>query len=225
MKGFIESEALWSSFHGNAEAMQKAIDKGDLKVDNGMYYWHRNIHEHIKGGKDNIKFGGGEPHAMTLQDKEKMMELLDYAPWVEWGATPNNIPVADMKKVVKPNSDAMNRAHECMDASKAVCIQVQNFFKQLQKEGILTSPEAGSIPSIMKIAMQAAKDMENGHLQTLAELIYDSDGTNKATVKDVKEMLTAAARDLTPLQQKLQEAKALVQKFNAAEKKKSQSTG
>ena len=62
---------------------------------NGLYYWHRDIHEHISGGKDGIKFGGGD---MTMQDKDKMMELLDFAPWVEWGATPNNIPLADMKK-------------------------------------------------------------------------------------------------------------------------------
>ena len=67
--------------------------KGDLKEKNGMYYWQRDIHEHITGGKDTMQFGTGEPHAMTEEEKEKMMELLDYAPWATWGATPNNIPV------------------------------------------------------------------------------------------------------------------------------------
>jgi hypothetical protein len=217
MKGLTESEALWTSFHGNEDAMQKAIAKKDLKEMNGMYYWHRDIHEHITGGKDQIKFGGGEPRAMTLEDKEKMMELLDDAPWAKWGTT--NIPVAELKHVVKANSDAMHRAQECLDASKAVCIAVQNFFKQIQKEGILTSPEAGSIPSIMKTAVKAANEMEKDHMQPMAALIYDTDGTNKATVKDVKEMLNSAAKALTPLSQHLQEAKALVQKFKNKEKK------
>ena len=212
MKGLTESEALWTSFHGNEDAMQKAIAKGDLKEMNGMYYWHRDIHEHITGGKDNIKFGG-EPHAMTFEDKEKMYELLDYAPWAKWSTTQNSTPVAELKNVVKPGSDAMHKAQECLDASKAVCISVQNFYKQIQKEGILASPEAGSIPSIMSSAMKAVKQMEMDHMQTMAELIYDPDGTKKVTVKDVKELLSSAAKALTPLQQYLVEAKALVQKF------------
>ena len=160
-----------------------------------------------------MQFGGGEPHAMTLQDKEKMMELLDYAPWAKWGTTPNDVPVADLKKAVKPDSDAMERAQECLDASKAVCINVQTFSKNIQKECIMTNPKAGSIPSIMNNAMKAAKDMEKDHMQTMAELIYDPDGTKKVTVKDVKELLSSAAKALTPLQQYLVEAKALVQKF------------
>ena len=94
MKGFTKSEVLWCSFHGNEAAMQQAIDKGDLKVVNGMYYWHRDIHEHITGGKDNFKF---EPQAMTREDKGKMLELLDYAPWAQWGTTQINIPVAELK--------------------------------------------------------------------------------------------------------------------------------
>ena len=115
----------------------------------------------------------------------------------------------------------MHKAQECLDASKAVCIAVQNFFQQFQKEGILTNPEAGSIPSIMKTALNAAKEMEKDHMQPIAALIYDTDGTNKATVKDVKETLNSAAKALTPLQQHLQEAKALVQKFKNKEKKDS----
>ena len=220
MKGLTESEVLYSSFHGNEDAMHKAITKGDLKFMNGMYYWHRDIHEHITGGKDKLKFGGGEPHAMTLEDKEKMIELLDYAPWAKWGVAPNNIPVPDLKKVVKPNHDAMHKAQECLDACKAVCISVQSYYKQIQSEGILTSAEAGSIPSIMKTAIKAASAMDKDHMQPIASVIYDPDGTNKATVKDVKEMLHSAAKALSPLQQYLLETKALVQKFNAAAKAK-----
>ena len=220
MKGLTESEVLWNSFQGNEDAMQKAIQKGDLKVINGMYYWHRDIHEHITGGKDKFNFKT-DPHQPTLEDKEKMMELLDYAPWAKWGTGNNNVPVAELKHVVKPNSDAMHKVQECLDASKAVCISVKNFFKQLQGEGILKSPEAGSIPSIMKIAVETANQLEKDHMQPMAALIYDTDGTNKATVKDVKEMLNAAAKALTPLQQYLVEAKALVQKFKSKDNKKS----
>ena len=150
---------------------------------------------------------------MSLEDKEKMMELLGYAPWAEWSTTQNSTPVAELKNVVKPGSDAMQKAQECLDASKAVCTSVQNFYTQIQKDGILASPEAGSIPSIMSSAMKAVRQMEKDHMQAMAELIYDPDGTKKVTVKDVKEMLNAAAKALTPLQQYLVEAKALVQKF------------
>ena len=97
-----------------------------------------------------------------------------------------------------------------------MCISVQNVFKQLQSEGTLTSPEAGSIPSSMKTAMKAAIEMENDHMQPMATLIDTvtaNDVTHTVTVQDVKEMLNSAAKALTLLQQYLQEAKALVQKF------------
>ena len=39
MKGVSESEMLWKIFPGNEAAMQKAIDQGDIQVQNhGMYY-------------------------------------------------------------------------------------------------------------------------------------------------------------------------------------------
>ena len=57
-------------------------------------------------------------------------------------------------------------------------------------------------------------------MQPMAALIYDIDGTNKVTVKDVKEMLNSAAKALTPLQQYMHEAKALVQKFKNKDKEK-----
>ena len=130
-----------------------------------------------------MQFGSGGPHVMTDEDKEQMMGLLDYAPWAQWGATPHNVPVAEMKKAVKPNSDAMHTVQECLDASKAVCISVQNLLKQAQQEGTLTSPHAGSLPSIMKTAMEALDGMEKGHMQPLATSIYDMDGNNTVTVK------------------------------------------
>jgi hypothetical protein len=216
MKGLTKSEALWSSFQGNKDAMQEAIDEGDLKLKDGMYYWRRDIHEHITGGKDTIAFGSGE---MTNADKEKMIELLDFAPWAKWGAEKTNLQVTDLKKVVKPESDAMHRAQECVDASKAVCISVQNFFKQIQEEGILAHPKAGSIPSIMKAAIKASKQMQADHIQPISDLIYDTEGTNKVTVKDLKEKILSAARDLTPLKQYFQESKALVQKFKNEKQK------
>ena len=150
---------------------------------------------------------------MPQQDMQRFMELLNFAPWAEWSATPNNIPNAELKNAATPDSDAMKKAQECLDASKAVCTSVQNFYTQIQKEGILASPEAGSIPSIMSSAMKAVKQMEKDRIETMAELIYDPDGTKKVTLKDAKELLTSAAKALTPLQQYLVEAKALVQKF------------
>ena len=155
-----------------------------------------------------------------MEDRDKMMELLDYAPWAQWGATPNNVPVSELRNVARPDSDAMHRLQECMDASKAVCMNVQNMYKELQKEGILASPEAGSIPSIMKTALNAAKQMDKDHIQPLAELIYDPDGTNKVTVKEAKERLHAAAQVAASLKQYLLESKALVQKFKIKMKAK-----
>ena len=81
MKGVSESEMLWKSFQGNDEAMQKAIDKGDIQVKHGKFYWTRDIHEHITGGKDSWKCGGGEPEHMSQQDMQRFMELLNFAPW------------------------------------------------------------------------------------------------------------------------------------------------
>ena len=220
MKGLTESEVLHKDFHGNVAAMETSLEKGDLKLVKGMYYWHREIHEHTKGGSFTMTFGGGEPQAMTLDDKDKMMELLDYAPWANWVATQENVPEHELKKVVKPDSDPMHKAQECLDACKAVCFSTQGLFKQLQKEGVLTSPEAGSIPSMMKKAINAATQMEKDHMQPIAELIYDTDGTNNITVKSMRNQLYSAAQALTLLKQHLDESKALVQKFKAKDKKK-----
>ena len=163
---------------------------------------------------------GGEPHAMTMEDNDKILELLEYAPWAIWGTTANNVPVVELKNVAKPDSHAMHKAQECLAGIKQVCINVQSFFKELKREGILTRSGTGSIPSIMKTAMKAATEMEKDHMTPIAALIYDTEGTNKASVKDVKEMIRDAARDLAKLQQYLQEAKALVQQYRREEAKK-----
>ena len=87
LKGLTESEVLWCSFQGNADAMQTAIDKGDLKEHNCFFYWHSDIHEHTRGGTDRIKFGA---QSMTIEDKDKVLESLDFASWAAWGTTSSN---------------------------------------------------------------------------------------------------------------------------------------
>ena len=77
MKGMSDSEMLWGSFHGNEDAMQKAIAKGDLQVINGMYYWHRNMHEHItKHPKD-------ASYPETCHKRKKKQATTTQAPYME----------------------------------------------------------------------------------------------------------------------------------------------
>ena len=86
-------------------------------------------------------------------------------------------------------------------------------------EGILRMQDTGSIPAIMSTAMKKVKEMETEHMQPIAELCYDPDGLCSASVKDVKDMLSAAAKTLLDLTQYMGEAKALVNKYKAAHKK------
>ena len=223
MKGLTYSEVLWNSFQGNEKAMEKAMEKEDLKLLNGMYYWKRDIHEHITGGKDSFKIGKKDPSAMTIEDRDKMLELMDYAPWVQFGVTANSVPVSELRNTCKPDSDALNRLQEGMDGCKTVCTNVQGMYQGLQKDGTLDHPEAGSIPSIMKAAIKAAKDLENEHMHPMSALILDvTDGTKNVTVKDAKQTCFQAAMALTPLRTNLNEAKVLVAKFKMALKKKEQ---
>ena len=157
---------------------------------------------------------------MSQQDMHRFMELLNFAPWAEWGTTPDNIPKAELKNAATPGSDAMKKAQECLDASKAVCISMQNFYKQVQTEGILGMPGVGSIPAIMSNAMNKVKEMEQEHVQPLADVIYDTDGTCSVSVQDVKAMLCAAAKTLQALTQYMNESKALVCKFKSSMKDK-----
>ena len=101
---------------------------------------------------------------------------------------------------------------------------MQNFYKQVQQEGILKQPNAGSIPAIMSTAIKKVKDLETDHMQPLAEVIYDPEGTTTATVKDVKDMLGAAAKTLMSLTQYRDEAKALVAKYKSGQIKKDQTS-
>ena len=71
---------------------------------------------------------------------------------------------------------------------------MQNFCKAVQTEGILASRDAGSIPAIMSTAMNKAKEMEKEHIQPISDVVYDTDGNCQASVKDVKDMLGAAAK-------------------------------
>ena len=81
--------------------------------------------------------------------------------------------------------------------------------------------DAGSIPDIMSKAMKKVKEMETEHQQPIAEVIYDLDGTCSVSVKQVKDMLSAAAKTLQTLTRYMNEAKALVSKYKSASNKKS----
>jgi hypothetical protein len=216
LKGMSESEMLWKSFQGNEVAMQSAIDKGHIQVQNDMYIWQREIHEHISGGTDSYSSG---PQQMTQQDMQKLLELLHYAPWVDW-ALVQNVPSIQLKTAATPDSDAIQKAHECLDASKAVCLSMETFYKGVQSQGILSMQDTGSIPVIMSTAMKKVKAMQTEHMQPIADIIYNHDGTCSTSVKEVKDMLGAAAKTLQALTQYMSEAKALVQKYKAAHKDK-----
>ena len=85
--------------------------------------------------------------------------------------------------------------------------------------------DTGSIPAIMSTALRKVKEMETEHMQPIAELCYDPDGHHcPRSVKDVKDMLGAAAKTLKSLQQSMNEAKAVVNKYKADQKKKQEDT-
>ena len=73
---------LWKNFQGNQTAMQEAIIKEHIQVNNDMYYWTREFHEHITGGKDSFTTG---PKDMDQEDVQRMMALLNSAPWAKTG--------------------------------------------------------------------------------------------------------------------------------------------
>ena len=87
-----------------------AKDRKHIQVMNGVYHWTCDIHEHITSGKESFNFGRGEPQHMSQQDMQKMMDLLNFAPWAEWSATPSNIPRAEFKNAAKPRLDEMTKA-------------------------------------------------------------------------------------------------------------------
>jgi hypothetical protein len=211
LKGMSESEMLWKNFQGNQAAMKLAIDKGDLQVSNNMYIWQREIHEHISGGTDSYTTG---PQLMTQQDAQKLLELMQYAPWVDW-AVMQNVPKAQLNATCAPDSAALEKATECLEASKAVCISMETLYKGVQAQGILMKPDAGIIPTIMATAMQKVKQLQTEHIQPIQDIIYSHDGKT-ASVKEVKQMLAAAAQTVQALTQTMGEAKALVNKYKSA---------
>ena len=226
MKGMTESEMRYGSFQGNRAAMNGAIAKNHILVKeneqgNTMYYWSREHHEVITGGKESVKNEKGEKHNITDAEFDKFMGVLDFAAWATWSATPASSPQerAALKNVASQDSDAMTKAQECMDASQQVCVQMKDFYKRTKSEGILTEKDAGSIPTIMSLAMSKMKEMENEHMQSIAQLIWYPDGSTQS-VQDIKQMLGAAAKTLGQLKTHMNEAKALVTKFKIAQKKK-----
>jgi hypothetical protein len=216
LKGMSESEML-TNFQGNEVAMQSAIDKGHIQVQNDMYIWQREIHEHTKGGTDSYS---SVPQQITQQDMQKLLGILHFAaPWVDW-ALVQNAPKVELKAKCSQDPDAIQKAHECLDASKAVCLSMETFYKWVQAHGILSLPDTGSIPVIMSTAMQKLKQMQTEHMQPIADLIYNHDGTCSTSVKEVKDMLGAAAKTLQSLTLLQSEAKALVNKYKTAVGKK-----
>ena len=215
LKGLSQSEMLWKSFQGNEVAMQVAIDKGHIQVSNDMYIWQREIHEHSSGGTDT--YTSGPQHAPV---DEKLLEMLQYAPWVDW-ALVKNVPKLQLNATCAPDSAALAKATECLEASKAVCLSMESLYKGVQAQGILRQPDNGSIPAIMATAMQKVKQMQTEHMQPIQDIIYNHDGKT-ASVKEVKQMLAAAAQTLQALTQTMGEAKALVNKYKSATGKKQQ---
>jgi hypothetical protein len=214
LKGMSESEMLWKSFQGNEIAMKCAIDKGHIQVSNdGMYIWQREIHEHISGGTDTYTSG---PQQAPVD--QKLLELLQYAPWVDW-ALVQHVPKLQLNATCAPDSAALAKATECLEASKAVCISMEALYKGVQAQGILQKPDNGSIPAIMATAMQKVKQLQTEHMQPIQDIIYNHDGKT-ASVKEVKQMLAAAAQTLQALTQTMGEAKALVNKYKSATGKK-----
>ena len=213
LKGMSESEMLWKSFQGNEIAMKCAIDKGHIQVSNDVYIWQREIHEHISGGTDT--YTSGPQHAPVDQ---KLLEMLQYAPWVDW-ALVKNVPKLQLNATCAPDSAALAKATECLEASNAVCLSMETLYKGVQAQGILRQPDNGSIPAIMATAMQKVKQLQTEHMQPIQDIIYNHDGKT-ASVKEVKQMLAAAAQTLQALTQTMGEAKALVNKYKSATGKK-----
>ena len=81
--------------------------------------------------------------------------------------------------------------------------------------------DTGSIPAIMSTAMQKLKELETEHMQPIAEICYHLDpNLAPASVQDVKDMLSAAAKSLKSVVQYMSEAKSLVHNYKAAQRKK-----
>jgi CHASE3 domain sensor protein len=140
--------------------------------------------------------------------------LMQYAPWVDW-AVMQNVPKAQLNATCAPDSAALEKATECLEASKAVCISMETLYKGVQAQGILRQPDAGSIPAIMATAMQKVQQLQTEHIQPIQDIIYSHDGKT-ASVKEVKQMLAAAAQTVQALTQTMGEAKALVNKYKSA---------
>ncbi len=131
---------------------------------------------------------------------QKLLELLQYAPWVDW-ALVQNVPKLQLNATCAPDSAALAKATECLEASKAVCISMEALYKGVQAQGILSLPDTGSIPVIMSTAMQKLKQMQTEHMQPIADIIYNHDGTCSTSVKEVKDMLGAAGKTWQSLTQ------------------------
>lgn len=213
--GISESEMRYTHFQGNKEALQGAIEKGDVTVRGKYYYWERNIHEHITGGKQTFNFGGGNPKHMSQQDMQAMLQLLNFAPWAGWGAKPETeCNPATLKAPAKPDSEAMVKLQEGLDAMQAACNQMKTIFKDCRKQGMMTAEDCGSIPKLIQSAMGKVKPLEENHCQPVADLLYNTEGT-EVPVSNVKGMLMQAAPAMALLSQQMNEIQVLTQRYRS----------
>ena len=214
MVGLSKSEMLLQ-WKGNKQGMQEAIDEGDIQVSDGFYYWKRDIHDHITGGKQTFVFGGGDPRDMTQQDFGHMMSLLNNAPWADWAAKPIT---QDERKAVAdgetPGGElAMKKAEESLAALQAIVQQIKTLYKKCKDNNTM----GGSIPTILKTSMEKVKELEEVHIAKLSDFIYGLD--QQMNIKDVKQMLLAAAPATAEVNQSIKEITALSKSSSGAPKK------
>ena len=152
---------------------------------------------------------------MSQHEMQTMMRLLSHAPWAEWST--QSIDGAPAKALAKPGSEAMNKAQESLDALQAVSAQMKTIYRQCQTGAI--AKEGGSTPSLLKVAMTKVKELEDQHLEPIADLRDGHDGQG-ISVKDLKGVLNVAAPAMAIVNQHMNEIKVLVNRHKAAAAKR-----
>ena len=125
-----------------------------------------------------------------------MMSLLNHAPWADWAAKPfgKDETTAQATSETPGGEVALKKADESHD-NKTL---------------------GGSIPKIWKTPMNKEKELEEVHISALSEFIY---GHQWLDIKDVKEMLIAAAPATAEVNQAIKEINALVKPTTSARQK------
>ena len=134
-----------------------------------------------------------------------MMSLLNHAAWADWAAE----PLGKAESTAQATSDtpagevALKRADESLVALQSVISQMKALYRRCHANKTL----GGSIPNILKTSMDKVKELEDVHISALSDFIY---GHQWLEIKDVKEMLIAAAPATADLNQAMMEINALV---------------